>query len=304
MPAPLAHLRVLDLTDLRGALAGRILADLGAEVLKVEPPGGDPGRLRPPFAGGVVAADRSLSFLYRNANKRSVQVDLGGPEGRARLDQLSAGADLLIENLGADARGSLGLGPGEIAVRHPELVHVAIADFGLSGPRAAWTAEPLCALAASGALYAAGFPDLPPCSLPGYLAHDCASIYAVAGALAALADRAESKAGQIVEISVQEAALGGLNPVVDPARGLRAAVPDASRGDEAKRRRALSGDQSPRRISAGPPRDSAALEEIRRMARQSRSAPRSGVGLRALPDRQSGRDPAHRFRGAFVAEPR
>jgi len=212
MPAPLAHLRVLDLTDLRGALAGRILADLGAEVLKVEPPGGDPGRLRPPFAGGVVAADRSLPFLYRNANKRSVRVDLAEPEGRARLGELCADADLLVENLGADARGSLGLGPDEIAARHPQLVHVAIADFGLSGPRAAWTAEPLCALAASGALYPAGFPDLPPCSLPGYLAHDCASVYAVAGALAALADRAESKAGQTVEISVQEAALAGLNP--------------------------------------------------------------------------------------------
>jgi crotonobetainyl-CoA:carnitine CoA-transferase CaiB-like acyl-CoA transferase len=212
MPAPLAHLRVLDLTDLRGALAGRILADLGAEVLKVEPPGGDPGRLRPPFAGGVVDADCSLPFLFRNANKRCVRVDLAGPEGSTRLDGLCAGADLLVENLGADARGSLGLGPGEIAARHPELVHVAIADFGLSGPRARWTAEPLCALAASGALYPAGFPDLPPCSLPGYLAHDCASIYAVAGGLAALADRAESKAGQTVEISVQEAALAGLNP--------------------------------------------------------------------------------------------
>src|SRR6184192_4164304 len=114
MPAPLAHLRVLDLTDLRGALAGRILADLGAEVLKLEPPGGDPGRLRPPFAGGVVAPDRSLPFLYRNANKRSMRVDLARPEGRARLDELCAGADLLVENLDADARGCLGLGPGEL----------------------------------------------------------------------------------------------------------------------------------------------------------------------------------------------
>src|SRR5438093_6254780 len=149
MSAPLAHLRVLDLTDLRGALAGRILADLGAEVLKLEPPGGDPGRLRPPFAGGIVGADRSLAFLYRNANKRSLQVDLAGSGGRARLDRLCAGADLLVENLGADARSSLGLAPGELVARHAELVHVAIADFGLSGPRARWMAEPLCALAAS-----------------------------------------------------------------------------------------------------------------------------------------------------------
>ncbi|TMB54038.1 MAG: hypothetical protein E6J60_09025, partial [Deltaproteobacteria bacterium] len=66
MPPPLAHLRVVDLTDLRGAFAGRLLADLGADVVKVEPPRGDPGRLVPPFAGGVAAPDRSLPFLYRN----------------------------------------------------------------------------------------------------------------------------------------------------------------------------------------------------------------------------------------------
>src|SRR5574337_356224 len=71
MPTPpLAHLRVIDLTDLRGALAGRFLADLGADVIKIEPPGGDPGRWQPPFVGGVRAPDRSLPFLYRNANKR------------------------------------------------------------------------------------------------------------------------------------------------------------------------------------------------------------------------------------------
>ena len=67
---PLAHLRVVDLTDVRGALAGRILADLGADVLKVELDGGDVGRKRAPFAGGVAAPDRALAFLYRNANKR------------------------------------------------------------------------------------------------------------------------------------------------------------------------------------------------------------------------------------------
>src|SRR5262245_13558077 len=73
---PLAHLRVLELTDLRGAFAGRILADLGADVVKLEPPGGDAGRLRPPFAGGRAAPDRSLPFLYRNLNKRGAVLDL------------------------------------------------------------------------------------------------------------------------------------------------------------------------------------------------------------------------------------
>src|SRR5215470_15211740 len=104
MPAPLAHLTVLDLTDLRGALAGRLLADLGADVIKIEPPGGDPGRLQPPFAGGVEAPDRSLPFLYRNANKRGVQLDLHDPDGAAAFDALCARADVLLENYGPNRR--------------------------------------------------------------------------------------------------------------------------------------------------------------------------------------------------------
>jgi crotonobetainyl-CoA:carnitine CoA-transferase CaiB-like acyl-CoA transferase len=212
MPAALAHLHVLDLCDLRGALAGRMLADLGADVLKVEPPGGERDRLRAPFVADEPAPDRSLAFLFRNANKGSVAIELADRSGRARLDELLARAHVLLENFSVADRDRLGLDPAEVRARHPHLLHVAIADFGLSGPRATWTAEPICALAASGALYAAGLADLPPCNAPGHLAHDCAAIYAVAGALAALADRARSGRGQTVEVSVQEAALAGLNP--------------------------------------------------------------------------------------------
>src|SRR5215470_2785052 len=212
MPAPLAHLRVVEVADLRGALAGRILADLGADVIKVEPPCLDAGRLRPPFAGSVAAPDRSLPFLYRNAGKRGAVIDLHDADGWRRFCDLCARADILIENLGSDEQHAHGLAPAEVAERHPHLVQVAIADFGLSGPRAGWRAEALPAFAASGALYASGFPDLPPCWVPGYLAHDCAAIFAVAGALAAVLDRARHGRGQLVEVSVQEAALHGLNP--------------------------------------------------------------------------------------------
>src|SRR6266436_5938123 len=169
MSAPLTHLRVVDLTDLRGALAGRLLADLGADVIKVEPPGGDPDRLRPPFAGGVAAPDRSLPFLYRNANKRGAVIDLHDAAGWRRFVELCERADILIENLDADARRRHRLAPDEVRARHPHLVHVAIADFGLSGLRTGWRAEALPAFAASGALHASGFLDRPPCWLPGYL---------------------------------------------------------------------------------------------------------------------------------------
>jgi crotonobetainyl-CoA:carnitine CoA-transferase CaiB-like acyl-CoA transferase len=212
MSAPLAHLRVLDLTDLRGALAGRLLADLGADVLKIEPPGGDRDRLRPPFAGDVAAPDRSLPFLYRNANKRGAIIDLHDPDGAERFAALCARADVLLENYGANRRQVLDLAPEAVRERYPRLVHVVIADFGLNGPRAHWRAEPLAAFAGSGALYASGFPDRPPCWLPGFAAHDCAAVFAVVGALAALLERARHGAGQTVEVSVQEAAISGFNP--------------------------------------------------------------------------------------------
>jgi crotonobetainyl-CoA:carnitine CoA-transferase CaiB-like acyl-CoA transferase len=206
----LTHLHVVDLTDLRGALAGRILADLGADVLKIEPPGGDPGRLRPPFVDGIPAPDRSLPFLFRNANKRAAILDLHDVAGWRRLVELCEHADIVLENLDSDDELLPRL--AELRVRHPHLVHVAIADFGRSGPRAGWRLEPLPAFAASGALYASGFPDRAPCWLPGHVAHDSAAILAVTAALAALLDRAYDGAGQRVEVSVQEAALSALDP--------------------------------------------------------------------------------------------
>ncbi|MBI4518444.1 MAG: CoA transferase [Deltaproteobacteria bacterium] len=209
---PLAHLRVVDLSDIRAALAGRLLADLGADVIKVEPPGGDPDRWRPPFAGNVAAPDRSLPFLYRNANKRGAVIDLHSDDGWRRFVELCDRADILIENLGPVGQRQCRLTPAAVRARHPQLIHLAIADFGLSGPRAGWRLEALPALAASGALSQAGFLDRPPCWLPGYLAHDCASVFGVAGALAALLDRTRHGQGQSVEISVQEAALAGTNP--------------------------------------------------------------------------------------------
>src|SRR5262245_61433986 len=212
MPGPLAHVTVLDLTDLRGALAGRLLADLGADVIKIEPPGGDGGRMQAPFAGGVAAPDRSLPFLYRNANKRGTVIDLHDPAGAERFADLCRGADMLLENYGLNRRQVLDLAPEAVRERYPELIHVIMADFGLSGPRAHWRAEPLVAFAASGALYASGLPERPPCWLPGFAAHDCAAVFAVVGALVALLDRADHGAGQPVGVSVQEAAISGPHP--------------------------------------------------------------------------------------------
>src|SRR5262245_5346448 len=211
-PGPLEHLSVIDLTDLRASLAGRIFAELGADVIKVEPPGGDPGRLTPPFAGDVAAPDRSLPYLYRNAHKRVLTIDLENPTARQELRSLCDQADVLIENATPAERTSRDLAPDAVSSRHPRLVHVAITDMGLAGPRAEWRLEPLTAFAACGALAASGFPDRPPCWLPGYLAHDSAAGVAVTAALASLLVRARDGRGQSVEVSVQEAAITVLDP--------------------------------------------------------------------------------------------
>jgi crotonobetainyl-CoA:carnitine CoA-transferase CaiB-like acyl-CoA transferase len=192
---PLSFLRVVDLCDLRGAMCGRMLADLGADVVLVEPSSTSP------------ADRRTTAYRYRNANKRGRDLDLGTAAGTLALDELLADADVVIDNGGVDRRL-----PAELLDRHPHLVHVALRDFGCSGPRAAWVLEPLPALAAGGTLHATGFPSMAPTGVPGFLAHDCASVHGAIGAIAAVLERSRSGAGQTVEVSVQEAVLAGTTP--------------------------------------------------------------------------------------------
>ncbi len=186
---PLSGLRVLDATDIRGALCARILADLGADVIRLSHEGDDP---------------EGAAHRFRNARKRvsTETLDSGA------LDTLLADADILVENTGPTGA----LDRDAIAARHPSLVLVALTDLGLHGPRAHWHLEPLPALASSGALHATGFPALLPTALPGFLAHDCASVHGALGAVTAVMDRRRTGLGQLVEISAQEAALNGTVP--------------------------------------------------------------------------------------------
>lgn len=197
-PGALADLRVLDLTDIRGALCARILADLGADVLRPSP--------------ASDAEARDLAHLYRNANKRGVAIDVFDPRSRERIDELCANADVLVENFGPVRARELGFTSEAIAAQHPQLVHVALSDFGSTGPRSHWQLEPLPAFASGGALYQCGFPTLPPCWLPGHIAHDCASVYGALGAVAAVLDRERTARGQTIEVSAQEASFAGLYP--------------------------------------------------------------------------------------------
>jgi len=127
----LAGLRVIELAGARGAYCGKLLADLGADVIKIEPPGGCATRTLAPLASDVSLspASRSLFFLYMNTNKRSLALDLAHSEGRAIFDRLLAIADVLIESVGPDTRKLLGLTDDRVTEKHERLIHISISVF-------------------------------------------------------------------------------------------------------------------------------------------------------------------------------
>ena len=122
--APLAGLRVVDMADDKGEMCGRYLADLGADVIRVEPPGGARSRLLPPFHGTT-----SLFFAVRNANKRGVTLDVAEHSGRAQLAAMLESADVWIEMTRPGVLAALGLGPDDVLARNPRLVITSITDL-------------------------------------------------------------------------------------------------------------------------------------------------------------------------------
>lgn len=203
-PLALTGLRVVDLTDESGHLAARILADLGAEVLKIEPPGGDATRWRGPFVGGEPHPDAGAQWLARNLGKRSVVLDLDTAAGRERLHALLRDADVLLETCAPDAVARLGLDGAALAALNPRLVTCAITPYGRGGPKAGLRGSDLTALAASGNLFMTGDADRAPvrCAMPVTHYHGAAE--AALGVLFALWHRDATGQGQQVDVALQE----------------------------------------------------------------------------------------------------
>jgi crotonobetainyl-CoA:carnitine CoA-transferase CaiB-like acyl-CoA transferase len=230
----LSDIRVLDLTRDLGAYSTKLLADVGADVIKIEPPEGDPARNIPPFLGDEPGADHSLYFLNLNTNKRSVVLDIESDAGRESLRKLVPSADIVVESFAPGYLDSLGLGYGEVRSIREDIIFTSVTGFGQDGPNAQFLSPDIVGVAMAGIMWLAGHPDDPP-NLPyGFQGLLSAGMAAASGTMLALYHRDVTGEGQRVDTSMQEAlliaqetAMQGydLNQTVRGRTGARAALP-------------------------------------------------------------------------------
>ena len=199
----LGDCRVLDLTDERGLLAGHLLAQLGAEVIQVEPTGGSPARRVAPFDETPDGKGASLFWSAYAAGKRGITLALEQPQGRKLLLDLVREADILIESATPGAMAGLGLGHDQLRAANPRLIHVSITAFGSKGPKADYVDSDLIVWAAAGALSPHRDHHGVPLRISVPQAFHQAAIDAVGGALIALLARGDSGSGQHVDVSAQ-----------------------------------------------------------------------------------------------------
>lgn len=204
-PAALSDLRVLDLTDLKGALCAKLLGDMGADVIKIEPPGGDTMRTIGPFLDDKPHRDRSLLFWFYNTSKRGVTLDLSKSAGQEIFKQLIGKADVVVESSAPGKLAQYGLGYEELKRVNPHLVLTSISPFGQTGPYRNYKSSDTVAEALGGMIYVNGASDEPPLRALGLQAYHSASFLAAIGTMSALWARGAIGEGQWVDVSIQEA---------------------------------------------------------------------------------------------------
>jgi crotonobetainyl-CoA:carnitine CoA-transferase CaiB-like acyl-CoA transferase len=204
MTGALSHLRVIDLTsNLAGPYCAMMLADQGADVVKVEQPGdGDNVRRFPPFVEG-----QSAPFMLWNRNKRSVALDLKNPDDKAFCRRLCLDADVVVENYRPGVAARLGLGYEELSAEHPGLIYCSISGFGQTGPYRDRGGFDLIAQAMSGIMTVNGPADGPPMRLPIAISDVTSGMFAAFGILSALAARERTGKGQQVDVALLDSAI-------------------------------------------------------------------------------------------------
>ncbi len=205
-PGALSHIRIVELGDIPASYAVRLLADLGADVIKVEPPGGDPNRLLPPFAGNIEDPERSLTFINANTNKRSIVLDLqSSPEDRETFSRLLATTHLFVEATPLGDLEAQGFSDERLKKINPTLVTLSLTPFGRTGPYRHYKGSDAIANACGGFLYGQGDDTKGQCTAPSHLAYQVAACAAATLGLAGIRHARGTGAGQRIDVSLQEA---------------------------------------------------------------------------------------------------
>jgi len=200
----LESVRVLDLTDEKGLLCSRILADIGADVIKIEKPGGDEARSIGPFFHDIPHPEKSLFWFFHNLNKRGITLDIRTPDGQGILKKLVADADVVVESFAPGYMDSLGLDYSSLNELNSRLVVTSISPFGKTGPYRDYKTSDITATAMSGWLYLSGDPDRPPLRVGVPQAYLCAGAEAATQTMIALHYADVTQEGQHVDVSIQQ----------------------------------------------------------------------------------------------------
>lgn len=208
LPGALEGLRVIELAGELVTWAGKLLADMGAQVVKVEPPTGDAMRSWEPYLDDIPGPERSLAYWHYNTSKLGVTLDLGHARGRELFRRLTANCDILLESEHPGRMAELGLDYHDLAATNPGLIYVSVTPFGRTAPRAEEPATDLTILAGGGIAWMNGYDDhsLPPVRGGGNQGLHTASHYALMCALVALLERDVSGQGQHIDVNAHAAA--------------------------------------------------------------------------------------------------
>lgn len=210
----LSGLRVLDLADEKAGFCSKLLADMGARVIKIEKPGGDPSRNIGPFSEGSLKSKTSLSFFYNNTNKLGITLDIEQREGKSLFLRLVKETDVIVETFPPGYLEQIDLDFKVLKKTNPEIILVSVTGFGQTGPRRDDKSCDLVASAYGGQMYVSGSPSRPPLKAFGEQSCFAASLFAATGVLLALRKRAKTGEGKHIDISLQESVTATLEHVM------------------------------------------------------------------------------------------
>jgi len=210
----LEGIRILDLADEKASFCSKLFADMGARVIKVEKPGGDPSRRIGPFLGKTPDPEKSLFFYYHNANKLGITLDLEHEEGKKIFLKLLKGTDIVVETFRPGYLKEIGLDFDSLKGTDPKRIWVSVTGFGENGPRNQYRSCDLVASAYGGQMYVTGSPSASPLKAFGQQSYYSASLFAAVGILLALRKRDQKGEGEHIDISLQESVSSTLDHVM------------------------------------------------------------------------------------------